>query len=1156
MTYQVGYQFKNATTSLGNFVGLPFRLWRLYRQAKKQQNKSRQKNTRPNKTAKSQTPIRSLQGERRSFSAPIPIEGADRSNALIIKGANNNIKIACIMDDFTFSSFSPECNLYNLTPNRWKSELESFKPEMLFVESAWEGKDEAWHGKISNNSKELQDIVQWSRDRSVPTVFWNKEDPVHFHSFLNTAKQFDHVFTTDIDCIGRYKAALGHHRVYLLPFACQPTMHNPIELYERKDKFSYAGAYYRRYPERTRDLESFLDALPNFKPVEIYDRNYVKRNPNYQFPDKYAPLIVGNLPFDKIDQAYKGYEYAINLNSMKQSQTMFARRVYELLACNTITVSNFSRGLELLFGDLVISSDAGDEVAKRLQALTADKETTGKLKLAALRKIMQENTYEHRLNYILSKINSASKPKYSLPSIAVLARVTTPEECGRIIEQFEAQTHENRLLILEVPTEFEGENSSHISYLRKAQSEHSFIKDVIDSCTWIASMLPEDYYGPNYLLDIAVATKYSNADLIGKAAYFQAKGDHLEIRQSNVSYRPTQTFLARQAAVKINDEILNLKVTSWIDKVPRRRLKSENGLAIDPYNYCRSIQNTPLVTIKERVNDLPALDIGLSIDHLQELAEGIAPSENSSEGKLFDLLQLAELLGPSKSKNVDLTAKKSALSLTSRLDDGRHEYLYATRDLKPDALTDDREIKCYIETTPGLMVSLVILFLDAQKQRISHVFFPINCNSTAGIPPETEYLRLGLRVLAAGKTKIKSLLLEHRDLAPPLVLGTAQYLLVTNHYPAYHNLYRNGFVHSRVKTYKKHGERVDVFCLQHAKEPLSFAEFEGVGVLTGNPEALKRALSSGRYKSVLVHFLDSQMWTVLEKYVDSLKIVVWIHGAEIQPMHRREFNYNTDPERKKAKILSDQRMRFWRSILKKIPKNLHLVFVSNYLADEAMTDLNIKLPAENVAIIHNPIDPDLFSYEKKPIEQRTQILSIRPFASAVYANDLSVRAIQILSKKVWFDELDFRIIGDGRLFDETLKPIEHFKNVIIERDFLRQEEIAKLHKVYGIFLCPTRMDSQGVSRDEAMSSGLVPITNAVAAIPEFVDNRSGVLAPGEDAQAMADGIADLYENPKKFLAMSAEAARRVRAQRSSEKIVLLEMEQFSVFDHGDSGKHG
>lgn len=35
------------------------------------------------------------------------------------------------------------------------------------------------------------------------------------------------------------------------------------------------------------------------------------------------------------------------------------------------------------------------------------------------------------------------------------------------------------------------------------------------------------------------------------------------------------------------------------------------------------------------------------------------------------------------------------------------------------------------------------------------------------------------------------------------------------------------------------------------------------------------------------------------------------------------------------------------------------------------------------------------------------------------------------------------------------------------------------------FWFPTRMDTQGVSRDEAMCSGLVPITNKVAAVPEF-----------------------------------------------------------------------
>ena len=65
----------------------------------------------------------------------------------------------------------------------------------------------------------MQDILAWAAEFGVPTAFWNKEDPVHFQTFLNTARGFDHVFTTDIDCIHRYKAALGHDQVHFLPFA-------------------------------------------------------------------------------------------------------------------------------------------------------------------------------------------------------------------------------------------------------------------------------------------------------------------------------------------------------------------------------------------------------------------------------------------------------------------------------------------------------------------------------------------------------------------------------------------------------------------------------------------------------------------------------------------------------------------------------------------------------------------------------------------------------------------------------------------------------------------------------------------------------------------------------------------------------------------------
>ena len=234
-------------------------------------------------------------------------------------------------------------------------------------------------------------------------------------------------------------------------------------------------------------------------------------------------------------------------------------------------------------------------------------------------------------------------------------------------------------------------------------------------------------------------------------------------------------------------------------------------------------------------------------------------------------------------------------------------------------------------------------------------------------------------------------------------------------------------------------------------------------------------------------------------------------------------------------------MAFWRELLQSVPINLTLVFVSRYFAEEVMEDLGFRIPEARYTVIHNPIDTDLFCYQEKSVDQRKKVLSIRPYASAKYANDLSVKAIQRLSQQAWFYDMEFRMIGDGPLFEETLAPLREFRNVYIEQRFLNQLEIAALHKEYGIFLSPTRMDAQGVSRDEAMASGLVPVTNAVTAIPEFVDDRCGILAPGEDADTMARGIALMYEQPLKFTAMSKAAASRVRAQSDAQRVICAEL---------------
>lgn len=78
---------------------------------------------------------------------------------------------------------------------------------------------------------------------------------------MPAARCADFVFTTDIDCIKKYKNALGHDNVFFLHFAAQPKVHNPIEKYERKDKFCFAGAYYHKYPNRTKTFDNFSEVF-------------------------------------------------------------------------------------------------------------------------------------------------------------------------------------------------------------------------------------------------------------------------------------------------------------------------------------------------------------------------------------------------------------------------------------------------------------------------------------------------------------------------------------------------------------------------------------------------------------------------------------------------------------------------------------------------------------------------------------------------------------------------------------------------------------------------------------------------------------------------------------------------------------------------------
>ena len=74
-----------------------------------------------------------------------------------------------------------------------------------------------------------------------------------------------------------------------------------------------------------------------------------------------------------------------------------------------------------------------------------------------------------------------------------------------------------------------------------------------------------------------------------------------------------------------------------------------------------------------------------------------------------------------------------------------------------------------------------------------------------------------------------------------------------------------------------------------------------------------------------------------------------------------------------------------------------------------------------------------------------------------------------------------------------------------------------------------------------MSSGLVPVTNAVSAIPEYADDDCAILGGADEFQSLADGIGRLVNDPTLFIQMSKAAAEKVRAASGYEIVIPREL---------------
>lgn len=333
----------------------------------------------------------------------------------------------------------------------------------------------------------------------------------------------------------------------------------------------------------------------------------------------------------------------------------------------------------------------------------------------------------------------------------------------------------------------------------------------------------------------------------------------------------------------------------------------------------------------------------------------------------------------------------------------------------------------------------------------------------------------------------------------------------------------SAFVHVRAKFYSKYFD-VEVVKISPTEESYTNESIKVTCCKTY--QEFLSYIKSNRPKALLAHFCEP--WMNAAAVNNNIPLIIWVHGSEAHSWHRILFNvyWGNIKDFINFIYVNIFSLRNFHRIIKlsRTSKLLHFVFVSDWMKRITFTDTFSK--TDKYSIVPNPIDLELFKYNEKKSDDRKKILILRSFNSSKYANDVSVEAILKLSKKSFFNELEFTIYGKGVHWTKLTSKIAHFKNVKLVNKLVPQSEIPSLHKLNGIFLCPTRMDAQGVSMCEAMSSGLVPITSNNTAIPEFVtNNETGFLS--NSATEIADSIEKLFNQPELFLKMSKQASESI-----------------------------
>lgn len=214
-------------------------------------------------------------------------------------------------------------------------------------------------------------------------------------------------------------------------------------------------------------------------------------------------------------------------------------------------------------------------------------------------------------------------------------------------------------------------------------------------------------------------------------------------------------------------------------------------------------------------------------------------------------------------------------------------------------------------------------------------------------------------------------------------------------------------------------------------------------------------------------------------------------------------------------------------------------FDCRYSLSRAMADLAADyycLDRATVAVVHNPVDTELFSALSSPESMRkVGICFVGRFSREKGAEVI----IDIIPKLMEENPcLTFSIAGGTGLDAKGNKYIDVLRDKLASgnvlnrfswRQFVPYHKMPEYYHKNSILVSPTLFESFGMAIVEAQACGLPVVASAVGGVPEVMkDGVTGYLIPAHDAEQFYLKLKQLIDNDRLRTEMGSAAATFVR----------------------------